>query len=70
MNQMEDKIFVDLFQKFSEFDVSDKKHLVNFFPPVNIDYKTGDLSLDLNPALSKILSKKSNRKNNKKNELH
>lgn len=70
MNQMEGKIFVDLFQKFSEFDVSDKKHLVNLFPPVNIDYKTGDLSLDLNPALSKILSKKSNRKNNKKNELH
>ncbi|MEJ5049367.1 recombinase family protein [Chryseobacterium culicis] len=70
MNQMEDKIFVDLFQKFSEFDISDKKHLVNLFPPINIDYKTGDLSLDLNPAFSKILSKKRNRKNNKKNELH
>jgi site-specific DNA recombinase len=70
MSQMEDKILVDVFQKFTEFDTSDKTHLVNLIPPVNIDYKTGDLSLDLSPALSKILSKKGNRKTNMKNELH
>ncbi|MDW8550440.1 recombinase zinc beta ribbon domain-containing protein [Epilithonimonas ginsengisoli] len=70
MNQMENKTFREIFQKFVEFDTSDKKHLVNLIPPVDIDYKTGDLSLELKPAFSKILSKKSNRKNNRKNEFH
>ncbi|OBW40001.1 hypothetical protein AB670_03655 [Chryseobacterium sp. MOF25P] len=70
MNQMIDKTFVEVFQKFTEFDTSDKTHVVNLIPPVNIDYKTGDLSLDLNQAFSKIFSKKSNRKTNMKNELH
>lgn len=67
---MVDKTFVEVFQKFTEFDTSDKTHLMNLIPPVNIDYKTGDLSLDLNQAFSKIFSKKSNRKTNMKNELH
>lgn len=70
MNRMEDKILVGVFQKFPEFDTSDKTHLVNLIPPVDIDYKTGNLSLDLNLAFSKILSEKTHRKNNKKNELH
>lgn len=39
---------------------------MNLIPPVNIDYKTGDLSLDLNPAFSKILSAKTHRKTIKK----
>ncbi|MET7038092.1 recombinase family protein [Elizabethkingia miricola] len=69
-NQIEDKALVEIFQKFSEFDTSDKKHIVNLIPPVNIDYKTGSLSLDLNETFSKILSKKSHRKTNKKNEFH
>lgn len=70
MNQMENKTFREIFQRFAEFDTSDKKHIVNLMPPINIDYKTGDLSLKLNQAFSKILSKKSNRKNNRKNEFH
>jgi site-specific DNA recombinase len=70
MNQIENKTLFDIFHKFSDFDTSDKKHLVNLIPPVDIDYKTGDLSLELKSAFSEILSKKINRKNNKKNELH
>ncbi len=69
-NKIEDEALVEVFQKFTEFDTSDKKHLVNLIPPIDIDYKTGDLSLDLNPAFSKILSEKNHRKNNKKNEFH
>ncbi|MEJ5049540.1 recombinase family protein [Chryseobacterium culicis] len=69
-NQIEDKELVEVFRKFSEFDISDKKSLVSLIPPVDIDYKTGDLSLDLNQAFLKILSKKSNRKTNKKNEFY
>lgn len=69
-NKIEDKALVEVFQKFSEFDTQDKKYLVNLISPVDIDYKTGDLSLEIKPAFSEILSKKSNRKNNKKNELH
>ncbi|MGI9650937.1 recombinase family protein [Chryseobacterium sp. RLHN22] len=70
MNQNEDKTLVEVFQKFTDFDTSDKTHIVNLIPPVDIDYKTGNLSLNLNPAFSKILSAKTHRKNNKKNELH
>jgi hypothetical protein len=69
-NQIEDEKFVEIFQKFAEFDTSDKTYLVNLIPPVDIDYKTGDLSLELKPAFLEILSKKNNQKNNKKNELH
>jgi len=69
-NKIEDKALVEVFQKFSKFDTQDKKYLVNLIPPIDIDYKTGDLSLDLNPAFSKILSAKTHRKNNKKNEFH
>ncbi|MCL1034013.1 recombinase family protein [Elizabethkingia anophelis] len=65
-----DRSIVEIFQKLSEFDASDKKHLVNLIPPIDIDYKTGDLSLDLNQAFSKILSKKTHRKTNRKNEFH
>lgn len=69
-DQIEDKEIIEVFRKFSEFDTSDKKSLVSLIPPVDIDYKTGDLSLDLNQAFLKILSKKSNRKTNKKNEFY
>lgn len=69
-NQIEDTSLVDIFQRFSEFDTSDKRHLVNLIPPTDVDFKTGTLSLDLNQAFSKILSKKSNRKTNKNHEFH
>lgn len=69
-NQIEEKALVEIFQRFSEFEASDKRHLVNLIPPTNIDFKTGDLSLDVNEAFLKILSKKSNRKTNRKNEFH
>jgi hypothetical protein len=62
-NQIEDKTLVEIFQRFSEFDASDKRHLANLIPPTDIDFKTGSLSLDLNQAFLKILSKKDNRKN-------
>lgn len=67
--QLEGKLFLDLFQGFSEFDTADKKHLVSLIPPVDVDYKKGSLSLDLNNALLKVLSRKTNRKN-KKNEFY
>lgn len=59
-SQIEEKALVEIFQRFSEFEVPDKRHLVNLIPPTNVDYKTGDLSLDLNQAFLKILSKKDN----------
>jgi len=69
-NQVEEKELVEIFQRFPEFDVSDKRHLVNLIPPTDIDFKTGALSLNLNQAFLKILAKKSNRKTNRKNEFH
>ena len=68
-NQIEDKALVEIFQRFSEFDASDKRHLANLIPPTDIDFKTGAFSLDLNQAFLKILSKKNNQKT-KKNEFH
>jgi len=68
-NQIEDNTLVKIFERFSEFETSDKRHLVNLIPPTDIDFKTGALSLDLNQAFLKILSKKNNRKT-KKNEFH
>jgi len=69
-NQIEERALVEIFQRFSEFETSDKRHLVNLIPPTDIDFKTGDLSLDLNQAFLKILSKKRKRKTNRKNEFH
>ena len=63
--KLTNKSFQNIFQGFSEFDFSDKRHLLNFIRPVNIDFTTGDLSLEFNNGLSKILSKKRNRKINK-----
>ncbi|KIQ21145.1 hypothetical protein RT99_12590 [Flavobacterium sp. MEB061] len=58
-----------IFERFSEFETSDKRHLVNLIPPTDIDFKTGAFSLYLNQAFLKILSKKNNRKTKKK-EFH
>lgn len=57
-NQVEEKALVEIFQRFSEFEVPDERHLVNLIPPTNVDYKTGDLSLDLNQAFLKYYQKK------------
>lgn len=65
-NQVEEKALIEIFQRFSEFDSSDKRHLVNLIPPTDVDFKTGDLSLDLNQAFLKILLKKDNRKTEKR----
>jgi len=35
---------------------------VDLIPPIDIDYKTGSLSLNLNHAFSKIFSKKATKK--------
>jgi len=68
-NQIEEKALVEIFKRFSEFETSDKRHLVNLIPPTDINFKTGELSLDLNQALLKILSKKVTKKS-RKNEFH
>ncbi|WP_130736793.1 recombinase family protein [Flavobacterium sp. J27] len=50
--------FVDIFQGFSSLDPTDKRYLVNLIPPHRVDFKTGDIILDLDSPLSKILLKK------------
>ncbi|GIQ61250.1 hypothetical protein Flavo103_43850 [Flavobacterium collinsii] len=65
-NQIEEKALVEIFERFSEFETSDKRHLVNLIPPTNVDFKIGTLSIDLNQTFLKILSKKDNRKTKKK----
>ncbi|MFP3597057.1 zinc ribbon domain-containing protein [Chryseobacterium sp. SIMBA_029] len=61
---VENRLFAKIFQGFQEFDTADKRYLIDLIPPINIDYKTGNLSLNLNSAFSKILSK------NSRNEFH
>src|SRR5690606_7274071 len=59
--QQGDRPIVNILQGFSGMDTTDKKHLVNLIPPLRVNYKTGDMSLDLNTALSKILLTKKHR---------
>ena len=59
---MTNKSFQNIFQGFSEFDLADKRHLLNFIRPVNINFTTGDLSLEFNNGLSRILSKRETEK--------
>ena len=47
--------FVNIFQRYSDMDAVDKRHIAKLIPPFKPDFKTGYLSLDLNIALSKIL---------------
>ncbi|MFS2188916.1 recombinase family protein [Mucilaginibacter sp. Mucisp84] len=47
-----------IFQKFSNLDIADKKHIINHIQPSSIDTYTGDFSLILNKTLSKILIQK------------
>lgn len=48
----------NILQGFSSMDTTDKKYLVNLIPLLEINFQTGDISLDLNSAISKILSVK------------
>ncbi|COX57269.1 Uncharacterised protein [Mycobacterium tuberculosis] len=59
--QQGDRPIVNILQGFSGMDTTDKKHLVNLIPPLRVNYKTGDMSLNLNTALSKILLTKKHR---------
>ncbi|GIQ61297.1 hypothetical protein Flavo103_44320 [Flavobacterium collinsii] len=55
-SQLASRPFVDIFQGFSSLDTANKKHLVNLIQPVNVNFQTGNISLELNGALSKILT--------------
>lgn len=50
---------IEIFNIYKTLDPADKKHFVKFFPPENIDYSTGDLTIKLPYGLSKILRFKS-----------
>lgn len=50
--------FVRILKKFPSLDTADKKHLVSLIAPLNVDFQTGDMSLELHSGLSKILSTK------------
>ena len=54
-NQLGDRSLVSIFERFSSLDVADKRHLVNLIPPLEVNFQTGDISLEMNSALSKIL---------------
>lgn len=46
---------IDIFGAFKSLDTADKKQLVSFFPPVEIDLNKSGVSIGHNVALSKIL---------------
>jgi len=50
--------FVRILKRFPILDTADKKHLVSLITPLNVDFQTGDMSLELHSGLSKILSTK------------
>lgn len=54
-NQLGEEPLVNIFERFSSLDVADKRHLVNLIPPIEVDFQTGNISLEMNTTLSKIL---------------
>ena len=50
--------FVRILKRFPSLDTADKKHLVSLIAPLNVDFQTGEMSLELHGGLSKILSTK------------
>lgn len=50
--------FIRILKNFPRLDIADKKHLVSLIAPLNVDFQTGDMSLELYSGLSKILSTK------------
>lgn len=57
-NRTEYRSHIDIFHVFPSLDTADKRHLVNLIPPLEVDFQTGRMTLDLNNALSKIITKK------------
>lgn len=55
---LDSRSFVRILKKFPSLDTADKKHLVSLIAPLNVDFQTGDMSLELHSGLSKILSTK------------
>jgi DNA invertase Pin-like site-specific DNA recombinase len=49
-----------VFRRYSDIDIADRKLIVTMISPTAVDFKTGELSLKVNPALAKILTHKSN----------
>lgn len=50
--------FKNIFGNFESLNTADKKQLVNLIPPSKINFRTGELYLELSSALSKILLKR------------
>jgi site-specific DNA recombinase len=46
---------IDIFRAFNSLDTADKKQLISFFPPFEIDLKRSEVSIGHNVALSKIV---------------
>ncbi len=46
---------IDIFSAFDSLDTADKKQLISFLPPVDVDLKKSEISIGLNVVLSKIL---------------
>lgn len=55
---LDSRSFVRILKKFPGLDTAVKKHLVSLIAPLNVDFQTGDMSLELYGGLSKILSTK------------
>ncbi|MFF5383657.1 MULTISPECIES: recombinase family protein [Pedobacter] len=49
---------IDVFKGFDSLDTADKKHLVSFFPPVDIDLNNSEVSIGYNVTLSKVIVRK------------
>lgn len=58
------RTFGDVLKKFPSFDTANKKHLVNLIPPFDVNFQTGDMSLELQGGLSKIVSTNRQEKSN------
>lgn len=56
-DRLEYETLENIFQVYSILDITDRRHLANLIPPLDVDFKTGELHFDLGTsALSKILS--------------
>jgi site-specific DNA recombinase len=53
--QSSDKPLVNIFNGYTELDVVDKRQIISWIPPTNIDIQTGRISIKLDNPLSKIL---------------
>lgn len=52
-----DELFSNILLRYKDFDLADKKQIINLISPVNLDRQTGTISsVQIDKALSKILS--------------